>query len=103
MQNDHYRTYILGSFVLHNFIELLMFAHCVVTSLMAVDLHRTGMLYVHLNVCIYITSCFMPSSCVRQPVALQQASFADILDALHRVYKIDIDVGLESAGEKGVI
>ena len=33
----------------------------------------------------------------------QLASFADILDALHQVCKLDIDVGLESVGEKGVI
>ena len=33
----------------------------------------------------------------------QLASFADILDALHQVRKLDIDVGLESVGEKGVI
>ena len=28
---------------------------------------------------------------------------ADIVDAIHRVRKLDIDVGLESAGEKGAI
>ena len=35
------------------------------------------------------TNCFVPS--------------ADILDALHRVRKLDTDVGLESAGDKRVI
>ena len=35
------------------------------------------------------------------PVVKRPASFANTLDALHRVHELDIDVGLERTGENG--